>query len=419
MIHARGSGADLPDQAGPKKTEVRAVDGVDLDVAEGEVVGFLGPNGAGKTTTLRMLTTLLRPTAGTATVAGYDVVKRVRAGPPQHRLRLAGGSAPFSCARAGDEVVDHGMLYGHERGAGAPQRGQELFEQLDLDGLWERQPKTHVRRPAAPARHRHGPDPRARPWSSSTSRPPGSTRRPGPTCGSTSPTCATERGATVFLTTHYLDEADALSDRIIIIDHGKIVASDTADNLKAAGRPATWSTSRSPTPATSPTAAERLGAPIADGDGARSTASHVRGRVPARRRAPCPACCATSTAPASTLELDRGAPPDPRRRLPHPDRPLAARRRAEPPPSRPEGEPSMTLPPRELHRLPPPDADEPAQPRLGASSACCSRCSTCSCSGRCSSRWPTSSAPTTPTRSSCPGCSCSWACSARSSPASA
>ena len=69
---------------------MRAVDGVDLDVAEGEVVGFLGPNGAGKTTTLRMLTTLLRPTAGTATVAGYDVVKRVPGGPPQHRLRLPG-----------------------------------------------------------------------------------------------------------------------------------------------------------------------------------------------------------------------------------------------------------------------------------------------------------------------------------------
>ena len=90
---------------------MRAVDGVDLDVAEGEVVGFLGPNGAGKTTTLRMLTTLLQPTAGTATVAGYDVVTRVRAGAPQHRLRLPGG-ATGSGARAGDEVVDHGMLYG-------------------------------------------------------------------------------------------------------------------------------------------------------------------------------------------------------------------------------------------------------------------------------------------------------------------
>ena len=68
---------------------MRAVDGVDLDVAEGEVVGFLGPNGAGKTTTLRMLTTLLRPTEGTATVAGFDVVKESEKVRRQHRLRLA------------------------------------------------------------------------------------------------------------------------------------------------------------------------------------------------------------------------------------------------------------------------------------------------------------------------------------------
>ena len=75
MIHARGLVQTFQTRQGKQKTEVRAVDGVDLDVAEGEVVGFLGPNGAGKTTTLRMLITLLRPTAGTATVAGYDVVR--------------------------------------------------------------------------------------------------------------------------------------------------------------------------------------------------------------------------------------------------------------------------------------------------------------------------------------------------------
>ena len=90
MIHARGLVQTFRTRNGREKVEVRAVDGVDLDVAEGEVVGFLGPNGAGKTTTLRMLTTLLTPTAGTATVAGYDVVKQSRAGAPQHRLRLAG-----------------------------------------------------------------------------------------------------------------------------------------------------------------------------------------------------------------------------------------------------------------------------------------------------------------------------------------
>lgn len=74
MIHARGLVQTFHTRQGRQKNEVTAVDGVDLDVVEREIVGFLGPNGAGKTTTLRMLTTLLKPTAGTATAAGYDVV---------------------------------------------------------------------------------------------------------------------------------------------------------------------------------------------------------------------------------------------------------------------------------------------------------------------------------------------------------
>src|SRR3978361_2488781 len=74
MIEARALVQVFTPGKGKNKKEFRAVDGVDLDVAEGEVVGFLGPNGAGKTTTLRMLTTLLTPTAGTATVAGYDLI---------------------------------------------------------------------------------------------------------------------------------------------------------------------------------------------------------------------------------------------------------------------------------------------------------------------------------------------------------
>ena len=230
MIRARGLVQTFATREGRQKKEVRAVDGVDLDVAEGEVVGFLGPNGAGKTTTLRMLTTLLRPTGGTATVAGYDVVRdsvevRRRIG----YVSQAGGV--FGGARAGDEVMDHGMLYGRSRRE-VTARGKELFEQFQLDGLWSRLPKTmsggQKRRLDIVMGLIHEPtlvfldepttglDPQARAnlWQHIAD-------------------LRTRRGATVFLTTHYLDEADTLSDRIVIIDRGRIVAADTADNLKA------------------------------------------------------------------------------------------------------------------------------------------------------------------------------------------
>ncbi|MBT9256185.1 ATP-binding cassette domain-containing protein [Phycicoccus sp. MAQZ13P-2] len=230
MIHARGLVQTFRTREGRRTAEVRAVDGVDLDVAEGEVVGFLGPNGAGKTTTLRMLTTLLRPTAGTATVAGFDVTSE----PTEVRRRIgyvsqSGSTGSF--ARAGNEIVDHGMLYGMAE-ADARRRGHELFEQLDLPGMWDRQPRSmsggQRRRLDIAMGLVHDPtlvfldepttglDPQARAnlWEHI-----GALR--------------TERGATVFLTTHYLDEADALSDRIVVIDHGRIVAADTSDNLKA------------------------------------------------------------------------------------------------------------------------------------------------------------------------------------------
>ncbi|GAC68613.1 daunorubicin resistance protein DrrA family ABC transporter ATP-binding protein [Gordonia soli] len=230
MIHARGLVQKFHTGRGKQKREVLAVDGVDLDIEEGEVVGFLGPNGAGKTTTLRMLTTLLRPTAGTATVNGYDVVAdSVMVRRSIGYVSQAGGT--FSQAQAGDEVVDHGMLYGLSR-AEATERGKALFAQLQLDGLWERMPKNmsggQKRRLDIVMGLVHEPtlvfldepttglDPQARAnlWEHIRK-------------------LRSERGATVFLTTHYLDEADELSDRIIIIDNGRIVAADTADNLKA------------------------------------------------------------------------------------------------------------------------------------------------------------------------------------------
>jgi ABC-2 type transport system ATP-binding protein len=230
VIHARGLVQTFETRQGRTKTEVRAVDDVDLDVAEGEVVGFLGPNGAGKTTTLRMLTTLLRPTAGTATVAGYDVVREAE----QVRRSIGYVSQSGSTggtARAGDEVTDHGMLYGMTS-EDARRRGHELFDQLELDGLWDRQPKSmsggqrrrldiamgliHEPRLVFLDEPTTGLDPQARAnlWTHIAD-------------------LRDRRGATVFLTTHYLDEADQLSDRIVVIDHGKIVASDTPDNLKA------------------------------------------------------------------------------------------------------------------------------------------------------------------------------------------
>jgi ABC-2 type transport system ATP-binding protein len=226
VIHARG----LARTFRKRKQEVHAVVGVDLDVDAGEIVGFLGPNGAGKTTTLRMLTTLLEPTAGTATVAGRDLI----ADPVGVRRRIgyvSQSGSTYPDARAGEEVVDHARLYGMTT-AEATERGKRLFAELDLDGLWERQPKTmsggqrrrldiavglvHVPELVFLDEPTTGLDPQARAnlWTHIRA-------------------LREERGTTVFLTTHYLDEADALCDRILVIDHGAIVASGTPDELKS------------------------------------------------------------------------------------------------------------------------------------------------------------------------------------------
>jgi ABC-2 type transport system ATP-binding protein len=226
VIEARG----LARTFRKKKQEVVAVAGVDLDVAEREIVGFLGPNGAGKTTTLRMLTTLLAPTAGTATVAGCDLV----ADPVGVRRRIgyvsqSGSTGPE--ARAGEEVVSHGRLYGMST-ADAVARGRQLFAELDLDGLWERQPKAMS-----------GGQRRRLDIAMGLVHDPGLVFLDEPTTGLDPQARANlwehisglreERGTTVFLTTHYLDEADALCDRILVIDHGSIVAEGTPDQLKS------------------------------------------------------------------------------------------------------------------------------------------------------------------------------------------
>ena len=229
MIHARGLTRTFATKHGKARGEVKAVAGVDVDVAEGEIVGFLGPNGAGKTTTLRILTTLLKPTSGTATVAGYDLFRdpvKVR----QAIGYVSQSGSTSSNAIAGAEIVDHGMLYGIGKQQ-ATARGKELFGQLELEGMWERPTKTfsggqrrrldiamglvHDPRLVFLDEPTTGLDPQARAnlWTHIAE-------------------LRTKRGSTVFLTTHYLEEADTLCDRILVIDHGVIVASDTPNELK-------------------------------------------------------------------------------------------------------------------------------------------------------------------------------------------
>ena len=211
-----------------RKGDVEAVRGVDLRVEKGEIFGFLGPNGAGKTTTLRMLTTLLRPTGGEATVAGADL----RRAPQTVRERIGyvaqgGGTDPAVTGR--EELVLQARLYGADA-TSAKRRAAEVLTALELDAAADRPSQTYsggmrrrldlglglVHKPQVlfldePTT---GLDPQARAhlWDE--------IRKLQGT------------GVTVFMTTHYLDEADALCDRLAIIDHGRIVAEGAPDALK-------------------------------------------------------------------------------------------------------------------------------------------------------------------------------------------
>ncbi len=217
-----------------RKRTVEAVRGVDLRVEEGEIVGFLGPNGAGKTTTLRMLTTLLEPTAGTATVAGADLLRdpvgvRRRIGyVPQAIGQTMGGTDPLCLVE--EELLDQAALYHLDR-TQAVRRAEQLTSQLDLGGLDNRLVKTlsggQRRRLEIALGLVHQPplvfldepttglDPQSRSnlWDHIRA-------------------LRSDLGTTVFLTTHYLEEADALCDRVFIIDNGVIVAAGTPDELK-------------------------------------------------------------------------------------------------------------------------------------------------------------------------------------------
>jgi ABC-2 type transport system ATP-binding protein len=213
---------------GKKATVVEAVRGVDLTVHEGEIFGFLGPNGAGKTTTLQMLTTLLEPDSGRATINGIDLL----AYPEQVRRQVgyvAQGGGTWGEVTGRDELVMQARMYGFSKQE-AQQRAAAALEALDMAEFADRKCKTYSggqrRRIDIAMGVIHEPkvlfldeptaglDPqsRARVWEKIRS--------------------LHADGMTVFLTTHYLDEADELCDRIAIIDEGKIVTGGTPEQLK-------------------------------------------------------------------------------------------------------------------------------------------------------------------------------------------
>jgi len=218
-----------------RRRTVEAVRGVDLTVSEGEIVGFLGPNGAGKTTTLRMFTTLLRPTAGSATVAGADLLAdpvgvRSRIGYVPQGIGASTGGGSDPSAKVAEELAFQAQLY-RVPARDIPGRVALLTSQLDLAGLEDRLVKTlsggQRRRLDIALGLVHSPqlvfldepttglDPQSRSnlWEHIRK-------------------LRQELGTTVFLTTHYLDEADALCDRVLVIDHGQIVAEGTPEALK-------------------------------------------------------------------------------------------------------------------------------------------------------------------------------------------
>ena len=211
---------------------VQAVRGISLDVEDGELIAVLGPNGAGKTTTMRMLTTLIEPTSGSATVAGHDVVTesaRVRS-----LIGYVGqGNGAGHMQRAVDELYSQGLIYGLDRRA-ARRRAGELIEALDLTALATRKVSSlsggQRRRLDVAMGLVHNPsllfldepstglDPhnRANLWDHILQ--------------------MRQHAAvpmTIMLTTHYLDEADSMAGRVVVVDNGRVIADDTAEALKA------------------------------------------------------------------------------------------------------------------------------------------------------------------------------------------
>ena len=220
-VQTRGIGRNFGD--------VKAVDAIDLNISKGEIYGFLGPNGAGKTTLVRMLITLLMPTAGSATVAGYDVVSEAN----EVRLRIGAAlqEAALDLKQTGRELLRlQGRLYGLNRRE-LDTRLDDLAGLVDIGDALDRFVGTYSggmkRRLDLAASLIHNPevlfldepttglDPisRARVWEE--------VQR-----------INKELSVTIFLTTQYLEEADALADRVGIINQGMLMAEGTPDDLK-------------------------------------------------------------------------------------------------------------------------------------------------------------------------------------------
>ncbi|WP_341947719.1 ATP-binding cassette domain-containing protein [Microbacterium sp. LWH11-1.2] len=213
-----------------KKKKVEAVTDLSFTAARGELVAFLGPNGAGKSTSLRMLTTLIPPTAGTARVVGHDI--RTDAAGVRARIGYVGQltSGSFS-QRVRDELLSQGSFYGMSK-RDSIRRADELIESLDLSsfatrsvqqlsggqkrrldialGLMHAPPLIFLDEPST------GLDPQSRAnlWEHILD-------------------LRTQHGTTVFLTTHYLEEADRYAERVMVMDKGRIIADDSATALKA------------------------------------------------------------------------------------------------------------------------------------------------------------------------------------------
>ena len=210
--------------------DVQAVRGIDLTVAPGELVALLGPNGAGKSTTLRMLTTLIAPTSGTAKVAGFDVVKEQRE--VRRRIGYIGqGNGAGHSQRGRDELISQGRAYGLKI-TEARKRAAELIESLGLGEVADRTVSTLS-----------GGQRRRLDIAMGLIHAPGLLFLDEPSTGLDPQNRANlqehivalraKHETTILLTTHYLDEADSMAERVIVVDHGRIIADDSPARLKA------------------------------------------------------------------------------------------------------------------------------------------------------------------------------------------